>query len=68
MKYYRLLDPKNINTIVRAQGRSQQQYIKGKGWIESGILLDYQWPDSDTYDRYEEITELEALKHVGGIS
>lgn len=64
MTYFKLLDPKHENTIVRAEGRSQQQHIKGRGWVESGIMLHYFSDESDTYDEYEEISEDEALKII----
>lgn len=64
MKYYKLLDWKNSGTIVRAQGRSQQRYVKDKGWVESGILMEYFCDESPLYDSYEIITEEEALKLI----
>lgn len=64
MKYYRLLDPKNKDTVVRAEGRSQQQFIKGRGWVESGIMITYFSDESDTYDMYEEISYEEAMKLI----
>jgi hypothetical protein len=64
MNYYRLLAPKDDGTIVRTEGRSQQQYIQGRGWIESGIMLEYFWPESDIVENYEEITEQEAIKLI----
>ena len=60
MTYYKLLDPKHKNTVVRAEGRSQQQFIPGRGWIESGIMLHYFSDESDTYDDYVEISKSEA--------
>lgn len=65
MTFYRLTDPANENTIVRANGRSQQQFIPDRGWVESGIMLRYFCDESDTYGMYEEISEQEALKLVG---
>lgn len=61
MTYYKLLDPKHKNTVVRADGRSQQKFCKDRGWVESGIMIQYFCDESDTYDMYEEITEQEAL-------
>lgn len=67
MTFYRLLDFKNNNTVVRAEGRSQQQYILGRGWIESGIMIEYFCDESDTYNMYEEITEQQANKIISKI-
>ena len=32
-KYFRLLDKVNKNTVVRASGRDQQQFVNGGGWV-----------------------------------
>lgn len=64
MTYYKLLDQKHVNTVVRAEGRSQQQFIPDRGWVESGIMLHYFSDESDTYNEYEEISETEALKII----
>ncbi|OQB15005.1 MAG: hypothetical protein BWY15_00820 [Firmicutes bacterium ADurb.Bin193] len=63
MTYFKLLDPKHKNTIVRAEGSSQQKFCKGKGWVDSGIMMQYFAPydDNDLYNMYEEITEQEAM-------
>lgn len=62
MTYFRLLDTENMNTIVRAEGRSQQQFVKEKGWVETGIMIDYFCDESDVYNMYEEISEDQVLK------
>ena len=66
MIYYRLLSPKHKNFIVRAEGRSQQQYIEDKGWVDSGILIHYFSDESDFYGNYIEISESEAMEIVNG--
>jgi hypothetical protein len=58
--YYKLTDLENEGTVVRARGRSQQKYIKDKGWIESGVMIKYFNTDSPYYDSYTEISEEEA--------
>jgi len=63
-KYFRLTDKKNKDTIVKAEGRIQHQFIPGSGWVRSGILLEYQWPESPLYGYYETIPESEALKAI----
>lgn len=65
MKYFRLLDPQHKNIIVRAKGRSQQQFFENSGWVESGIMIKYFSDESDFYGMYEEITESEAHKYIG---
>lgn len=64
MKYYRLEDPNHKGTIVRAEGNIQEEYVPKKGWVRSGLLLHYFWPESDTYDQFEEISEAEALAAI----
>ena len=65
--YYRLLDPKHENMIVKAEGSIQQRYEPQKGWIRTGIMLEYFWPDSDAYNMYAEISEEEALKEIASM-
>lgn len=64
MKYFKLLDPAHENTIVRAEGRSQQEYVVGQGWIESGILMEYFCDESPLYNMYEEITEEKMMRLI----
>ena len=63
-EYFRLLDQRNNGTIVKADGRIQYRYVAGTGWVRSGILLEYQIPESPLYDLYEQITETEALSQI----
>ncbi len=62
MSYYKLLDPRHKNAVVRTEGRSQQQFIPGRGWVESGIMMRYFSDESELYGSYEEVSEEEALK------
>ena len=60
--YYRLLDPQHKGMIVRDRDGDQHRFDPVKGWIHTGILLQYEWPESDFYGRYEEIPEEQALQ------
>ncbi|MCL2531579.1 MAG: hypothetical protein FWE40_05430 [Oscillospiraceae bacterium] len=60
-EYVRLLSKEHKGIIVRCVGRKQYQYDAKNGWVPSGILLAYFWPDDPYYEMYEEITEQEAL-------
>ena len=61
MNYYKLLDKYNFNTVVRTKGiKLQQEYVHGRGWVDTGILTRYFCDESDYYDLYEPITEAEA--------
>lgn len=62
--YYKLLDNENFNTVVRACGENQYQYVPGKGWIRSGILMEYLCDESPLYELYEEISKEEAEKLI----
>lgn len=64
MTYYKLLSPKHKGTIVRADGENQQKYNQSKGWVDSGIMIQYFSDESDYYGNYVEITESEAMKIV----
>lgn len=64
MIYFRLLDPKHENIIVRSEGAIRHQFIHGRGWVRSGIMYDYFSSASPVFDEYEEITEEEALKAI----
>ena len=59
--YFRLLDEAHRNMIVRAKGREQEMYdAEKKVWLQTGILLHYFSDDSDRYDMYEEIAEVDV--------
>jgi len=62
--YYRLLDAAHDGVIVKTDGRLHYEYDPVKGWVRSGILLHYEWPESETYGMYEEITEAQANKAI----
>lgn len=62
--YFKLLDTKHKNQIVRADGRFQQHYTDGK-WVRSGVLLDYQIEISPYHDLYERISESEVIAILG---
>ena len=64
MKYYKLLDNENFNTVVRACGENQEEYIHGEGWVQSGILMEYFCDESPLYGLYEEISKDEAEKLI----
>ena len=67
MKYYKLEDNDNSGTVVRTEGRSQQKYIHGNGWVESGIMMKYFNDESPYYNSYSEISEDEANKLIANI-
>lgn len=61
IKYFKLLDKKNYELLIKADGRKQFKYIFGADeWIRSSMLLSYQSVDSTLYEMYEEIGENDA--------
>jgi len=64
VEYFILLDRTNNGVIVKADGRIQYVYVPCDGWVRSGILLEYQIPESPLYDKYEQISEKKALDIV----
>ena len=64
MKYFVLDDFERRGTIIRSEGRKSFKYDKERGWVRTGIMSQYQFPDSPVYDSYNEITEEEANKLI----
>lgn len=64
MRYFRLTDRENKGMILRAEGSYVQSYRIGRGWVRDGIMIRYTFPESDTYDMYEEIDEAEAISTI----
>ncbi len=60
MKYYVLKDREHRGTIVRSEDGKSYKYDKGRGWVRSGIMSQYFFPDSPVYESYDEISEEEA--------
>ena len=63
-KYYKLIDLKHKDQVVRAFGEKQQEYI-GNHWVDSAIMMHYFTDISPYYNLYEEISEKEAEAIVG---
>ncbi len=41
IEYFKLTSQHDKGTIVRANGAIQHEYVAGKGWVRSGVLLEY---------------------------
>jgi hypothetical protein len=67
MKYYLLDDLERRGTIVRTEGRVQHRYYNEKGWVRTGIMIEYFNDESPYYDSYSEITEEEAKKLIAAM-
>ncbi|NMA18647.1 MAG: hypothetical protein GX939_07895 [Clostridiaceae bacterium] len=63
-EYCVLIDKENYGTVVKADGPKQYRYEKDRGWVRSGILLDYQMPSGPKLGMYKDITEQEALEMI----
>lgn len=62
--YYKLLDLQHLNAVIRTKGPIHEEYVKSKGWVRSGLLMEYLCDESDYYELYEEITDDEAKKLI----
>jgi hypothetical protein len=62
--YYILDDFEHRGTLIRSEGRKSFEYDKNEGWVRTGIMAQYRFPDSPVYESYHEITEEEANKLI----
>ena len=67
MKYYVLKDREHRGTVVRSEAGKSYKYDKERGWVRSGIMSQYFFPDSPVYESYDEISEEEANKIIAAI-
>lgn len=65
IKYVKLLDKHNLNEVLKIEEHNQYRFIFGiDQWKRTGILLQYQNPESEYYEKYQEITEESALELI----
>jgi hypothetical protein len=64
MKFYVLDDIVNRGIVIRSEGRKSFKYDKERGWVRTGIMAQYRFPESPVYDSYHEISEKEANEIV----
>jgi len=64
MTYYILNDLEHRGTLVYSDGRANFKYDADRGWVRSGIMSQYFFPDSPVYGSYDEITKEEAMKLI----
>jgi hypothetical protein len=67
MKYYLLDDLERRGTIVRTEGRVQHRYYTDRGWVRTGIMVEYFNDESPYYGSYSEITEEAANKLIAAM-
>ncbi len=58
--YYMLYPGGNQIKFAKEENDTEYEYIEGEGWVESGILLDYMWPDAELFGEYREMSLEEA--------
>jgi transcriptional regulator of nitric oxide reductase len=63
-RYYLLEDPERNGMVVYTEGRYSFKYTQERGWVRTGMMIDYLFPESDIYDRYREITEEEVNRLI----
>ncbi len=64
MKFYVLDDIENRGIVICSEGRKSFKYDKERGWVRTGIMAQYRFPESPVYDSYHEISEEEANKII----
>lgn len=64
MKYYVLKDFEHNGTVVRSENGKSFKYDKERGWVRTGIMSQYFFPESPVYESYDEISEEEANKLI----
>lgn len=67
MRYYVLNDFEHRGTVIRSEERKSFKYDKDRGWVRTGIMAQYRFPDSPIYDSYQEISEDEANKLIAAM-
>ena len=67
VRYLRLTDYDNLNTIIKQIGRKFYGYKNGS-WKRRGLSLGYFHPDALEFECYEEITEDEAMRLINKLT
>jgi hypothetical protein len=67
MKYYVLKDLERRGTVVRSESGKSFKYDKERGWVRSGLMSQYFFPESPIYESYDEISEDEANKLIANM-
>lgn len=58
--YYKLTSTEHNGMVIRVNEENHhEEYFntETKKWARIGIMMNYFFPESDTYDMYEELTE-----------
>jgi (p)ppGpp synthase/HD superfamily hydrolase len=66
MKYYKLIDQFNLNEIIKEtdDGKWFRYYYGVERWVETGIMVRYEWPEDVFYDKYITISDEEANRTI----
>ena len=65
--YYELKDCSHSGMIIRKNKENRREHYynkKSKNWEPIGIMIRYFWPESDTFEMYEELSEEEVLRMI----
>lgn len=65
--YFKLTSNQHNGMIIRVNEENHhEEYFntETEKWTKIGIMLNYFFPESDTYDMYEELTEKEVKKII----
>jgi len=58
--YYKLNDYDNRGTVVKSEEGKSFKYDKSRGWVRTGLMSQYMFPESPVYGSYDEVSEAEA--------
>ena len=63
MKYYRLTDPLNFNDIIMEtdDGKWFGYSYGAEKWVETSIMVRYEWPGDIFYNKYVMVTDEDAM-------
>ena len=67
MKYYVLNDLERRGTVIRSEEGKSYKHDKNRGWVRTGVMAQYRFPDSPLYESYNEISEEEANKLIANM-
>lgn len=59
-KYYQLNDSKYNGLLIKMNQKNNEEFYfdkKNKQWQPIAIMIRYFWPESDTFEMYEELTD-----------
>lgn len=69
IKYYLLTDSEHNGMIIKKNIDTRDEWYfdrENEEWSPIAIMLRYFWPESDTFEEYDEITSKKAMEIISG--